>query len=210
MDWEPRCGHQGLVSTSLPGLILGKTRANAVSHYCWLLLTSWQEEGSRVDHVLTRGFKQVPPAPPGSRQQQQQAAAGTLQALLWSYDLCCVLCLQACPSFSVCVSSFQLLQIMLRAVCVCVSFDKFLTFKITDTCVFYGSEWETVIYTHCMLFGFAWYCLGLWSVSPPPRHPADCHKSLNCIYTVDLPSLELHCSRVNCNRKHKSTNQRPV
>lgn len=36
----------------------------------------------------------------------------------------------------------------------------------------------------------------------------NCYKSPNLIYTVDLPSLELHCSRVNCNRKHKSINQR--
>lgn len=158
------------------------------------------------------GLSRCPPPQPGSRQQHQQAAAENCRPFceVMIYAVSYVYEHFFFFFFSVCVSSFQLLQIMLRAVCVCVSFDKFLTFKITDPCVFYGSEWETVIYTHCMLFGFAWYCLGLWSVSPPPRHPANCHKSLNCIYTVDLPSLELHCSRVNCNRKHKSTNQRPV
>lgn len=73
-------------------------------------------------------------------------------------------------------------------------------------------QWMRDCYLHT-LYAF-WFCLILLGfvvcVSPPPlpHHPTNCHKSLNFIYTVDLPSLKLHCSRVNCNRKHKSTNQR--
>lgn len=153
VDWEPCCGHQRLVSTSLPCLILGKTRA--ITADCCSL--PGKRKGPVWIACSQGGLSRCLPSP--TRFSATATAGGCRITAGPFVKLWFTLCLMSTSMsffFFFCVSSFQLLQIMLRAVYVCVSFNKFLTFKITDPCVFYGPEWETVIYTHCMLF---WFCL---------------------------------------------------
>lgn len=165
-----------------------------------LLRTFWQEEGSRVDHVLTRWlsrrFNSWAHCNTGGHWVAAASSVGTFMQLWFMLHL---ISINISPIFfSVFVSSFPL-QIAPWTVCVYVSFDKILTFKITDLCVFYDSKcYHHTWYVFCFcltVLGFMVCHLCFFS----PHKLLQISKS--CIYR-DLPSSELYRSRVNCNRKH--------